>query len=524
MFVQESEKESGFWLGMDEDYRQFFDAEESFESLSDCTDEFEDVLDTDAFERAMCVSDDQFLLHRLAFDGEIDQLERRLKECSEEERVRLDPQGNSILHLGVLRNNKRVLEVALESGISCKTANARGWNALDEAIAAKNKELVGFLYQCGLQEVKAEIKAAKAHLIQTLSEMPDYSMELNWQLGSPVIGYLLRKFAPHDTYKIYKMGSKIRIDGTLMGVDKSSGSLLPEWKRGDFSLLFDGSTSPALLYLVYHDTKEYLDLTEEKQERKKNGQFDFDIDMIVGEGAGRTKLRATDFRFKPVKGWLTNQLTEKIEKWNTRVYEASGKMIAVTRLKSSLVVPSNCTFEEYLQLKLREDKVVETAVNPPGLSGKSRPVSSEDTAQESKKEGKAKPKKLSGRCWMAEDFPMSLRQLLPLLDVVGQANKHIGRVSKFMRKYGDMNMFPVRIQVPLLLTVYLLVSFKKFKFTTCSDGWCDLPKGYSRVKLEEVLQNSSLAAMHNIRSPNSTTSVNPDAPSFSQLTRDPIEY
>lgn len=50
---------------------------------------------------------------------------------------------------------------------------------------------------------------------------------------------------------------------------------------------------------------------------------------------------------------------------------------------------------------------------------------------------------------MAEDFPMSLQQLLPLLDVVGHANKHLSRVSKFMRKYGDMNMFPVKIQVHL---------------------------------------------------------------------------
>jgi len=404
--------------------------------------------------------------------------------------------------------------------------NSRGWNALDEAIAAKNKELVGFLYACGLQEVKAEMKAAKLHLMQTLNEMPDYSMELNWQLGSPVIGYLLRKFAPHDTYKIYKMGSKIRVDGTLMGVDRSSNSFLPEWKRGGFSLLFDGSTTPALVYLVYHDTKEYLDLTEEKQERKKNGALDFDVDLIVREGAGKTKLRATEFRFKPVKGWLTSHLTEKIEKWNTTVYEASGKMIAVTRVKSSLRIPENCTFEEYLELKLVEDKVVEMAVNPPGITGKSN----QDHQSNGKSESKPKPKKLSGRCWMAQDFPMSLRQLLPLLDVVGQANKHLGRVSKFMRKYGDMNMFPVKIQIPLLLTVYLLVSFKKFKFTTSPNGWCDLPKGYSRIKLDEVLQNSSLAAMSGFKSSGPTPSTaDPDAPSLSTpslsvLTKDPIEF
>lgn len=63
----------------------------------------------------------------------------------------------------------------------------------------------------------------------------------------------------------------------------------------------------------------------------------------------------------------------------------------------------------------------------------------------------SKPKKLTGRCWMAENFPMSLRQLLPLLDVVGHANKHLAKVAKFMRKYGDMNMFPVKIQVMSIL-------------------------------------------------------------------------
>ncbi len=33
------------------------------------------------------------------------------------------------------------------------------------------------------------------------------------------------------------------------------------------------------------------------------------------------------------------------------------------------------------------------------------------------------PQKLSGKVWMAQDFPLSLRELLPLLDVAGAANK-----------------------------------------------------------------------------------------------------
>ena len=53
---------------------------------------------------------------------------------------------------------------------------------------------------------------------------------------------------------------------------------------------------------------------------------------------------------------------------------------------------------------------------------------------------------LTGRCWMAENFPMSLRQLLPVLDVVGAANKHLARVGRFLQKYGDMDLFPVKLQ------------------------------------------------------------------------------
>lgn len=53
---------------------------------------------------------------------------------------------------------------------------------------------------------------------------------------------------------------------------------------------------------------------------------------------------------------------------------------------------------------------------------------------------------LTSRCWMAENFPMSLRQLLPVLDVVGNANKHMARVGKFLQKYGNMDLFPVKVQ------------------------------------------------------------------------------
>lgn len=52
---------------------------------------------------------------------------------------------------------------------------------------------------------------------------------------------LIRKLAPYDTYSIHKLGRRVRVDGTLMGMDRKRQGLIPNWKRGHFSLLFDGS-------------------------------------------------------------------------------------------------------------------------------------------------------------------------------------------------------------------------------------------------------------------------------------------
>lgn len=71
---------------------------------------------------------------------------------------------------------------------------------------------------------------------------------------------------------------------------------------------------------------------------------------------------------------------------------------------------------------------------------------------------------------MAEDFPISLTQLLPLLEVVGNANKHIARVGKFLHKYGDMSLFPVKLQVSL--TRFVAESLSNFKVTLTPCGIC----------------------------------------------------
>lgn len=50
-------------------------------------------------------------------------------------------------------------------------------------------------------------------------------------------------------------------------------------------------------------------------------------------GLGKTKMKASDFKFTRVKTWLGGDQTERIEGWKTYVYEAAGKMKAVNITK-----------------------------------------------------------------------------------------------------------------------------------------------------------------------------------------------
>lgn len=82
-------------------------------------------------------------------------------------------------------------------------------------------------------------------LATTHTAIADRIVQLKWELGSSVFGLLLRHFAPDDTYTVTKLGTRLRIDGSLMGLDRSVRSVIPRWRRGKFSLLIDAEPHPA---------------------------------------------------------------------------------------------------------------------------------------------------------------------------------------------------------------------------------------------------------------------------------------
>ena len=95
-----------------------------------------------------------------------------------------------------------------------------------------------------------------------------------------------------------------------------------------------------------------------------------------------------------------------------------------------------------------------------------------------KKEGKdEKPRRVTARCWLADEFPMTVDDLLPILDVMlyEQAPEQ-SQPSYPHRRKDHGASFPVKVLVPIAMTVYVVMRFKDFARLPATDDGLPLPR------------------------------------------------
>ncbi len=64
----------------------------------------------------------------------------------------------------------------------------------------------------------------------------------------------------------------MRVDGTLMGMDEDVKKMIPQWRRGHFSMLFDASTQPANVFICDHQKKLFASMAKKKKVRDMDAE------------------------------------------------------------------------------------------------------------------------------------------------------------------------------------------------------------------------------------------------------------
>jgi hypothetical protein len=190
------------------------------------------------------------ILHELTVKNDTEGLKEALMDSTRENPHPLidSPfRGQTPLTLAITLGHKDCIHILLEKGASSIVRNAFGWSPFQEATSYGNRDIMTLIHKHKRKELARWVDRKGKELLKEISlDLQDVEFEMLWSFTS-IIPFV-SSLCPSDTYKIYKKGSNLRIDTTLVGFEKLN------WIRGNISIIFNTEQEPRLV-ICDHDTK-----------------------------------------------------------------------------------------------------------------------------------------------------------------------------------------------------------------------------------------------------------------------------
>lgn len=419
---------------------------------------------------------EEFPLHHCVWYNNYEELDAALK-TGEPDKEKHDPRGRTPLHLAVTLGNLESVKVLLKHGANANADNKGYWSVLHEAVATGDPEIVLEVLKYRDHQRYTKRTVGVPELLQKLKESPDFYVEMKWEFTSWVP--LVSRMCPSDTYRVWKSGSNVRIDTTLLGFDNTS------WQRGSRSYVFKGEGDSATLMEIDHDNREvfsetmqlqveppdvqamrpsgeaiaarltnpivttYLDTEKISFERNKSGIWGWRSDKTETVSGRESKVFSAsnvELVTKTRMEHLTEQDKERCKKTNKSpiesflgVAEEHSKSQGATNgeLMASSHNPCSITPEEYF------NKFVELKERDIG-----RPL-----------DQTVKTQKFKAMLWLCETFPLSLQeQVVPIIDLMSASNAHFKKLKDFITLQLPAG-FPIKIEIPLFHVLNARITF-----------------------------------------------------------------
>jgi len=154
-----------------------------------------------------------------------------------QEKNEIDPCGNTPLMLAIKLDKIDCIKVLSDLHCCPKLRPfPNSPTALELGMALKNREILRCLIESNHKIKQHYLDLHREALFTSLEKLPNFKIDMLFSCKSQYIPFL-KNITPSDNYKIYKKGSSIRLDMTLVGYKKF------KCIRGDISVIFKGRGS-----------------------------------------------------------------------------------------------------------------------------------------------------------------------------------------------------------------------------------------------------------------------------------------
>jgi hypothetical protein len=276
---------------------------------------------------------------------------------------------------------------------NARLKNDEKWSCMEISTSNNDLEGVILLYEYLLKKREAKIQNNKEKACKFLKTIPDFYLEMNWEVNIPLLSFL----CPSDTCQIKKHGADVRMDYTFIGF-KALKSI-----RSPSCYYFNGNSEEKKIHIydlkkkVYHNPYEPL----EEDEKELIIKDILNSHRIYGE----FKLKECDIN-PCLSSWSKKPVYEKIKGYNAQKYEVNITALTNLRNKAKFEYKNlNDYFDgdkelekEIIELMNAEETKKHLTAN---LNVKNEHVKSTLLGL-----GNNKDKKLKAYVWIAEGFPL----------------------------------------------------------------------------------------------------------------------
>ncbi|XP_025155832.1 ankyrin repeat domain-containing protein 13D isoform X1 [Harpegnathos saltator] len=487
-------------------------------------------------------------LHWLVWHNSYVELDKELS-TNQHDIEKHDNRGRTPLMLAVTLGHTDSTTVLLHHEANVNTENTQGWSVVQEAVGTGNPELLQIVLARRDYQRYCNRVAGIPELLHKLKQAPDFYVEMKWEFTSWVP--LASRMCPSDTYKVYKQGSNVRIDTTLLGFDHAN------WQRGNRSYVFKGQTASNppvaircersyVFSMGGHHTDDGATMMEVDHETRKvyvehmKLIGDDNIQLMEPSEEGviarltnpivTTYIDTDKISFERNKaglwGWRSDK-SEMINGHECKVFSASNvELITKTRLehlseadKARARAPRT-PLQSFLGIAEQQQDNCSAIVTSEEYNNIGNP--SNITAEEyfdsdvdlngrdigRPKEVNTKIQKFKATLWLSEEYPLSLQeQIMPIVDLMAISSSHFAKLKDFIQMQLPAG-FPVKIEIPLFHILNARITFGNIfgldqevshvghlqetnRITCLVDDICfEVPSGYVKLGAEVRTQFS----------------------------------